>query len=504
MSLYGGITLPDRPDPVNIRNLDLLQMPMLRSMHRYGFRIDPDHFHDLSHTLTTRMSTLRRDICDQIPPADLDRFISNSETIDVDSVESDEAEVAAELTGNIVEPVRSEFNVESNQKIAELLYTVLRLDEAGVVVKKTKGGAATTGKKTLEQLKRIHPVVPLILEYREASKLNGTYARTLPIHARLHPRGYNCHLCGRHHWEDEKRVHTTFTTTRAITGRICSKNPNLANIPARSKLGGLIRAGFIASRGCRLAQRDWSQIELRLLGDAANEPIIIGVYLDNGDIHVVTAMKTFGLTDASQVDKLLHRAPAKNVNFAVVYGITGAGLLDLMAITYATAGKPLPDYMTEEWCNDFIELWFGVYSSVRRYLSGQEGYIRRFGLACTRTGRVRRIPGIKSALPYIQEAGIREGKNHAIQGFSADLMKLAMGELNYQLAVLREIGIDSWPLMTIYDELIVETPEDEAETVEAAMGEVMDNVLVDKQTGVLQCKVPIQSDGKIMASWTKD
>lgn len=501
MSLYGGIYLPDRPAPENIRRLDLLQQPMLRKMHRYGFRIDPDHFRDLSFQLTTKMSTLRKDICSQIPADSLDRFISNSEILDLDIDGDGDNTTGIEFAP---EPIAPEFNVESNQKIAELLYSVLKLDQEGVSVKKTKGGQNTTGKKTLEQLKRIHPVVPMILEYREASKLNGTYARTLPVHARTHPRGKDCPICGRTHWEDEKRVHTTFTTTRAITGRICSKHPNLANIPARSKLGALIRAGFITSRGCRLAQRDWSQIELRLLGDAANEPIIIAVYWEGGDIHIVTAMKTFGLDTKEQVDKLLHRAPAKNVNFAVVYGITGSGLLDLMAVTYATAGKPLPDYMDEKWCDDFIEKWFGVYSSVRKYLARQAEYIRRFGLACTRTGRVRRIPGVRSALQYIQEAGIREGSNHAIQGFSADLMKLAMGELNARLEEFASVGIPSWPLMTIYDELIIECEEDDAETVEACMSEVMDGVLVDKQTGVLQCKVPIQSDGKIMTSWTKD
>lgn len=502
MALYGGITLPDRPDPENIRKLDLLQMPMLRKMSRYGFRIDPDHFHDLSHTLSTRKSTLRRDICDAIPPDSLDRFISNSETLDL---EEEAADDVAELTGELRDdPVPPEFNVGSNQKIAELLYDVLKLDDAGVAVKKTKGGAKTTGKKTLEQLKRMHPVVPLILEYREADKLDGTYARTLPVHARTHLHGKDCVLCGRFHYEDERRVHTTFTTTRAITGRICSKNPNLANIPARSKLGGLIRRGFIASQGCRLAQRDWSQIELRLLGDAAREPIIIAVYMEGGDIHIVTAMKTFGLTDKEQVDKLLHRAPAKNVNFAVVYGITGLGLLDLMAMTYATAGVPLPDYMDEKWCDDFIEKWFGVYTGVRSYLNEQESYIRRYKLVTTRAGRVRRIPGIRSALPYVQEAGCREGKNHAIQGFSADLMKLAMGETNERLDQLAEIGIDSWPLVTIYDELIIETEEDNADTIQACLGDTMDNVLVDKQTGVLQCLVPIVSDGKIMSYWTKD
>lgn len=503
MSLYGGINLVDRPDPENIRRLDLLQLPALRKMHRYGFRIDPEHFKDLSFRLTTRMSELRKDIVNVIPADSLDRFVDLAETIDPDLDGNDYYE---DSEMEIRDQIPPEFNVESSVKIAELLYTVLRLNEtAGVAVKKTKGGdRLSTGKKTLEQLKRSHPVVPLILEYREASKLDGTYARTLPVHARTHLRGKDCPVCGRFHWEDERRVHTTFTTTRAITGRICSKNPNLANIPARSKLGGLIRAGFIASRGCRLVQRDWAQIELRLMADRSGDPVMVQVYLDDGDIHIVTAQKTFGIDDPAKVDKLLHRAPSKNTNFAVCYLITGSGLLDLMAVTFATANKPIPDWLTEDWCDDFIQKWFGVYKGVKTYLDNEGEFARRYGLVCTRMGRVRRIPGVRSALPYIQEAGIREGCNHGIQGFSADLMKLGMGELNELIEIYAQHGVNVYPLMTIYDEIINEVPEDHCEMVQAGMAGIMDNVLVDRQTGVLQCLVPIQSDGKIMSYWSKD
>lgn len=187
------------------------------------------------------------------------------------------------------------------------------------------------------------------------------------------------------------------------------------------------------------------------------------------------------------------------------YLITGMGLLDLMAVTFATANKPLPDYMTEQWCDDFIAKWFGVYKGVRIYLDHQEETARRHNIVWTRCGRVRRIPGSLSALPYIQEAGIREACNHGIQGYSADLMKLAMAELNDGLAVLRQVGVQSWPLMTIYDELIVETTEDNGEVMESLMGDVMDNVLIDKQTGYDHCLVPIQSDGKIMKDgWKKE
>ena len=292
MALYNGITLPDRPDPVNIQRLDLMQLPMLRKMSRYGFRIDLEHFRDLSARLNTRMTELRKEITGEIPADALDRF--------VDLLDGDDSDFNPDAPEE-----HSPFNVESSKQIAELLYEVLHLDETkGVAIKKTKGGALTTGKKTLEQLKRAHPIVGMILEFREASKLDGTYARALPNWAKLHPKGNSCPKCGRRHFTDEYRVHTQFMTTRAITGRICSRRPNLANIPARSKLGGEIRRGFIASDGCVLVQRDFAQIELRLLADASADAIMLEVYKNDGDIHMTTAMNAFGITDPAKVDKM--------------------------------------------------------------------------------------------------------------------------------------------------------------------------------------------------------
>ena len=807
VSLYGGIELPDRPDPVNIQKLDLLQLPMIRDMVRYGFRIDPEHFRSLSSRLCARMAELRRDITSEIPATSLDRFIDLTDEDADDDPDSPPPE----------------FKVESSKQVAELLYEVLRLDQTEKVkIKKTKSGdRLSTGKKTLEQLKRAHPIVRMILEYREASKLDGTYARTMPRHAKFHPRGPDCPLCRRRHYTDELRVHTQLMTTRAVTGRICSKSPNLANIPTRSKLGQEIRAGFVASDGHTLAQRDFAQIELRLMADASGDEVMLQVYRDDGDIHLETAMRTFNLP-ADKIDKLLHRAPSKNTNFAVClaggqkvltqrglvviekvlhndlvwdgvefvphdgvifkgyqkvinydgitatpdhkvwtecgrvlplaqtlaerlrlfvtaheetpirhtlnhvestlggslptghgevqcmsgrkmgdyrqstdgkdprlcvpprleisqpsvtsqidyaalrlyqtemfqskkprvgqlwrsrhslplhiyrrvrvlcsrtsasrdiqerrhrtyrqrwalqdwkhqarnstsksaqqtnhsldrlqrpesssnrstrrsqtrlprirvdakdnypisisrnslaghsgtegpgaiqefyapvydivnagprrrftcegklvsncYGITGPGLLDLMASTFSTAEQPMPDFMTEHWCDGFIQNWFGVFKGVRRHLDREEEKARRFACVWTKCGRVRRIPNVRSTHSYVQEAGVREGNNHSIQGFSADLMKLAMAELHDRLRDLSTYGIDAYPVMTIYDELIVETPEEHGETIESAMEEVMDNVLVDKSTGILQSKVPIKSDGHLMQRWIK-
>jgi DNA polymerase I-like protein with 3'-5' exonuclease and polymerase domains len=818
MALYAGVELPGHPDPVNVAKLDRLPLRMIGDMQRFGFKIDPPHFAELSSRLQARQQALRKEIANEIPPKALDRFVEVLAATDNEDDDSD-SDAVVDDSGL--------FNVESSKRVAELLYDTLRLDlTAGVKVKKTKGGdRLSTGKKTLEQLKRAHPVVPLILEYRECSKLDGTYARAMPRRAVLHPKGPDCPRCGRKHWEDEWRVHTQLLTTRTATGRTASKNPNLGNIPGRSALGREIRAGFIPSVGHVICQRDWAQIELRLMADRSGDSTMIEVYQADGDIHVRTAMGTFEISDPEKVDKLLHRAPSKNTNFAVCiaggqkvltdrglipiervgyhdrvwdgqefvfhqgvicqgfkevieydgltatpdhkvwlkdgtvstlegarsarrqlahtevggiairfletelgrnpparptsrkvhlrdmrgmwtyarsdveqfvaeknnelylqenlsrstlhnafeemaghpsamqqpkqrvvpklwrtwhrvqvwlrervsrlrfketptsflqksghwqeeqrrplregqstagdpeseltqqalksvrgvsrafgyarglvrpaetrlsrlqaqpnthtqfgcswgsvagntpknptetlekegkkyawvfdilnagprrrftvsgrlvsncYLITGAGLLDLMASTFATAGQPMPDYMTERWCNDFIEKWFGLYPGVKKYLSSEEEKARRYGIVWTATGRVRRIPEARSCHPWIQDAGVRQGCNHGIQGYSADLMKLAMGELDERLASLREYGVQSFCLMSIYDELLVEAPEDDALTVSACMETVMDNVLLDRQTGSLLCKVPIKSDGSILTRWNKN
>ena len=490
MSLFGGIELVDRPDPENIRKLDLLQIPVISQMQRYGIRLDMDRVASLSDRLGRRMADLRADIVNEIPPDKLDSF--------VDFPEEDEEND---------EPIESkfDFSVDSSEQVGKLLFDLMGVHlDSDVQVKRTRGGKISTGKKTLEQFKREFPIVRLILEYREYAKLKGTYIDAMPRRARFHPKGPNCPVCGRRHWTDERRVHSTITTTRCASGRIASKAPNLANIPARTSLGREIRECFISSEGYVIAQRDWSQIELRLLADLSGDPTMMKIYRDDGDIHIATAMGTFNITNPKLIDKLTHRAPAKNVNFAVAYRITGTGLLDLMAVSYAAANQPLPEWMTEEWCDEFIEKWYGLYPLVRKYLNAEEEKIRRYGMAWTRCGRVRRVPEARSYLGYVQEAGVRQGSNHAIQGFNADLAKLAMGAMHERLEQLREYYVEAYPLMHIYDEFLVETTEDHGETIEIALGDIMDSVLRDMSSGVTLCKVPIKSDGKLMKRWIKE
>lgn len=478
MSLFGDITIPRHPDPENIRKLDLLPLPQIRRMMRMGIAIDREWFWQMSSDLEAEKVELKKKITSYIPEDRLDEFVGDS---------------GDDLS----------FNIQSAPQIAELLFKMLGIGR-GKQLKKTKtGDRLATDKKQLETLKRDHPVIPLILEYRECSKLKSTYTSKLPELARLHNRG-ECQLCGNHHHEDHYRIHTQIVTTRTDTGRLASRKPNLQNIPARTKRGQRVRKGFIASKGMRLVSRDFSQIELRLLAHCARAISMLKVFLAGGDIHLDTAMRAFELA-ADAIDKLLHRAPCKNVNFGVVYGLAAAGLLDLMILTYATAGKEIPTWLTLEWCEKFIEKWFDLYPEVRDYLEIQHYRARRYEIVWTPMGRVRRVPEVRSVHNRIQMAGLRQGGNMPIQGFAADVMKIGMARAESRLVQLREDNrIYAEALLPIHDELVSEVEEDWADEVGEIIGSEMEQALTDVDTGEEYCRVPIATDGHSMERWQKE
>jgi len=485
MALFGGVEIVGRPHMENVRKLDLLPMPMIRRMQRLGIAIDIPYLDALTADLDAEMRDLRNEISWEIPTDKLDLFC----------IMADQAE---DWTDNW-----SPINVESGDQLAKLLYDVLHIGSGKDLKRTASGDRISTGKKQLEVLKKDHPVVQLILDYRERSKLKSTYTSKLPRIALYHPKGM-CPVCELRHVEPTWRVHTEFTSTRTDTGRFASKHPNLQNIPARTKLGRMVRAGFIASPGTLLVSRDFSQIELRLLAHCAVERALIDIFLLGQDPHLMTAMRAFNITDPAKVDKLLHRAPCKNVNFGVVYGLSAPGLYDLMAVTYAVAGKPLPPDIDVHWCERFIEQWFDLYPEVKAYMEIQFYRARRYGIVWDIFGRIRRVPEVRSCLSRIRNAGLRQAGNMPIQSSGAGLMKLAMGETEEELMRLVDMGIWVWPLLTIHDELITEVEEDYAEATGEIIGEIMDAVTTDKNTGVNLCRVPILSDGHPMERWVKE
>lgn len=480
MSLFGGIELPGHPDLENVRKLDLLPLPAIGRMQRMGIAIDPEWFRDLSFRITTRMDELRKDICNYIPPETLEEFVSES---------GDELD----------------FNVNSAPQIAELLFKKLHIGR-GLRLKTTKSGSRlSTGKKQLETLKRFHPVIPRILDYREHSKLKSTYTDALPRLARLHNRG-TCLRCGRFHYREHLRIHTTILTTRTDTGRLASKRPNLQNIPARSALGREVRKGFIATEGMRLVTADYSQIEMRFLAHCARERNLLRIFEQHLDPHTDTAMRAFGKTYeevTSDLGKLLYRAPCKNVNFGICYGLQANGLHDLMAVTYATAGIDLPDEIDLDWCADFIDQWFDLYPDAAEYFDLQHYRARRYKIVWTLFGRVRRVPEVDSVHERVQAAGLRQAGNMPIQGVAGDVFKIGMSRAHERFEQYRHCGVDVELLLPVHDELVSEVDEAWSDIAKEGMVCEMSQAMTDTETKELRCRVSVDADGKEMERWTK-
>lgn len=474
MSLFAGIELPGHPSLENVRRLDLLPMKQIALMERKGIAIDIPWLQRLSSELEVRKTALRKDILNCIPPDVLDAFTEDG----------------------------GELNINSPVQIGELLFKHLGVGR-GRRLKLTKAGTVSTGKKQLETIKRDHPVIPLVLEYRECAKLKSTYTDALPKVARLHKSGGCCELCGRSHLETHPRIHTSILTTRTDTGRLASKNPNLQNIPARTKMGREVRKAFIAERGKRLIDYDYAQIELRLLASAAQEQNMVRIFRDGGDIHADTAARAFNIP-LEAVDKMLHRAPCKNVNFGVCYGLQATGLYDLMAVTYAVEGRPLPDEMDVEWCEKFILKWFDLYPQAADYFDLQHYRAQRYGVTWCMFGGVRRIPEVRSVHEHIRMAGLRQAGNNPIQRGAAGVFKLGMARTQVLFDRLSEDGIQVDPLLPIHDELIAECDEEWADEVGVAQGWEMSEALRDEDTLEYLCRVPIEVDGKTMERWEKE
>lgn len=477
--LFGGIDIPGRPDLTNIQKLDLLPVPMSRRMSRIGFAIDPPYFADLTAQLTAEMQELEKDIVSYIPYEALSDFIINAGQVEEDWG----------------------LNVASSEQIGKLLFDTLHIGRGRErELKMTKGGVRiSTGKKQLELVKADHPVVQRVLDYRERAKLTTTYTKALPKMAKWHPRSVGssvCPVCEYQHVDGTWRVHTDFASTRAETGRLCSRRPNLANVPARTELGGLVRLGFVASPGTMLVSADLSQIELRNLAHCADAKSMIDIYEASGDIHQSTAMKAFGITDPSKVDKLKHRLPAKTIGFGLMYGMTSMGL----QATLATMGL----LWTVEECDVFVEKFFSIYPEVREYMELQAYRARRYGMVWDALGRVRLIPEVRSYHSWIRSAGLRQAGNFPIQALNAGQMKLAMGKADARLLELeRQEGCWCVPLMTIYDQLIVEAQEGMEGRALEVLTETFNGVMDDEETGERLFRVPVESDGEVMARWVK-
>jgi DNA polymerase-1 len=326
-----------------------------------------------------------------------------------------------ELTGlemDIYRAAGGEFNLGSTPQLRTVLFERLKLP----VLKRTKTGPSTDV-EVLEQLATMgHEVPRLMMEYRELSKLQSTYVDALPGYIR----------------SDTGRVHTTFNQTGAATGRLSSSDPNLQNIPVRTKRGGEIRRAFIAPPGRVLLTADYSQVELRLLAHLSGDVEFVAAFQRGGDIHRQTAAVIFAVPEASVTGEM--RARAKTINFATIYGQGALALSRQLGITLEEAKA-------------FIKHYFERFAGVRAWLDRTVDEARQRGFVETLFGRRRYIPELRDRNFSIRAFGERTATNSPLQGSAADLIKIAMIRIH---AALERASLDAKMVLQVHDELIFE------------------------------------------------
>jgi DNA polymerase-1 len=358
------------------------------------------------------------------------------------------------LEAAIYNSVGHRFNVNSPQQLGSVLFQELGLPPA----KKTKSGYAT-GASVLEALRGVHPIIELILDYRQLSKLKSTYIDALP--ALVNPK--------------TGRVHTSFNQTRTATGRLSSSEPNLQNIPVRGEMAKEIRQAFIAPPGSYLLAGDYSQIDLRALAHLSHDPNLVSAFQQDADIHAATAAQLFSVKP-SQVTPAMRRL-AKTVNFGVIYGMSDYGLEQATELSRQEAAQ-------------FIAAYFEKYPGIKDYLETTKTEARRSGYVQTILGRRRHIPEINSANRQIRIAAERMAINMPVQGTSADIIKVAMINLHREM---KRRKLRSKMLLQVHDELIFEVPQDEMKTMRELVPEVMSTALV--------LSVPLKVDIKTGTNW---
>ncbi len=347
------------------------------------------------------------------------------------------------------------FNIQSPKQLGSVLFERLMLP-AG---KKTKTGWSTNA-AVLDKLRVKHPIIEQILDYRTLTKLKSTYADGLLKEISA-----------------DGRIHTNFQMTVTATGRLSSTEPNLQNIPVRRELGAQIRRMFVASPGKVLVDADYSQIELRLLAHIANDETMIAAFRSGEDIHAVTASQVFGVPLAEVTP--LQRSHAKAVNFGIVYGISAFSLAQDIGVFQSEAKA-------------YMDSYFAKYHGVRAYMTRVVEQAKADGYVTTLFGRRRDLPELKSSNFNLRSFGERVALNMPIQGTAADIIKAAMVRVDVRM---RAEHLQARLLLQVHDELIVECPAEEAETVKA--------ILVDEMEHVVDYRVPLLVDAKIGASWAE-
>ena len=342
-----------------------------------------------------------------------------------------------------------EFNINSPKQLAAVLF-----DDIGLYTGKKR----STSAENLEKLRGAHPIIERILEYRRLSKIYSTYAEGLKKYIR-----------------QDGRIHTIYNQAATQTGRLSSSEPNLQNISVRDEQGKEIRKAFLPEENSVLISCDYHQIELRMLAHMADETALIEAFNEGIDIHTKTAMDVFGVTK-DEVTPLMRRQ-AKTVNFGIVYGISDYGLSEQLGTSVSEAKQ-------------FIDTYYEKYPKIRTYMNSIVEDCEKNGYVTTLLGRRREIPEIHDKNRMIREFGKRAAMNAPIQGSAADLIKLAMIDID---KAMREKNVKSKMILQVHDELIFTVPEDEVEMMKALINDGMVNAM--------QLKVPLTAECSIGRNW---
>jgi len=399
------------------REIDLPLAPVLATMERHGLLVDPAALGTMSASMESEIRALEQRIWD--------------------------------LAGG-------EFNVNSPQQLAEILFDKMNLATSA---RRGRARARSTAADVLTELGLVHELPRKVIEYRELTKLKGTYVDALP---RLIAPGTG-------------RLHTRLSQTVAATGRLSSSDPNLQNIPIRTDLGRQIRAAFIAEPGWSLLSADYSQIELRILAHFSEDPVLVEAFRTGQDIHSRTAQEIFGVGPMAQTAE--HRRAAKVINFGIIYGLSPFGLAQQLGIDQREAAR-------------FIASYFERYRGVKQYLDRSLDEVRRTGFTRTLFGRRRPIPEIASPQVNLRGLAERTALNTPLQGTAADLIKLAMIVIDRQLAAE---GLRSRMILQVHDELLFEAPPEELDRLRPLVRSAMEQVH--------KLRVPLTVDMKVGPNW---
>jgi DNA polymerase-1 len=369
-----------------------------------------------------------------------------------------------ELETKIWKESGQEFNINSPKQMGEILFDKMGL--GGKNIKKTAGGAKSTKESELEKMKGTHPIIDLILEYRELAKLLGTYIDVLPTLV-----------------DNKNRIHPDFIQMGASTGRMATQNPGVQNIPIKTELGRAVREAFISEDGYTLVSFDYSQIELRVAAILSGDEKLIDIFKNGIDVHTGVAAQVFGVAEKDVTKEM--RRQAKVINFGILYGMGVNALKANLGSTQAEARA-------------FYDNYFKTFKGVAEYLNKVKFETAQNGYTETLFGRRRYFEGINSKLPFIRAAAERMAINAPIQGTSADMVKIAMRVIQAKLAALGMLN-DVRLLLQVHDELVFEIRTPEVKKMAVMIKQTMESVLTPEQSK----GVPIVTSANAGKNWNK-